>query len=158
MARTRPSVKNSANVTISRPWQIAFLIIVGGAQLLFTLFMLWSQFRYHQRTDSAALSLMFSQTFYPLLFVLVGYAYALRKVQGTIPRLFWAVFLAMLGLSLYYSLQLPVTYLSNAFGLYSYGPNNNWWSSVGWVWVQMSVVFVLYCLTLWLITRRSKGR
>ena len=156
MARAKSSVTTPINVTISRPWQLAFLVTVAGSQIVFLALGMWSQMRYNQHMSPTVSAMQYAQEVYPLLYGLVGYIFVQRTVRGTVPQLFWAAFVATLGLSVYYALQMPLMYLTGVLGLYGSRPGDNWWTGASAVLTQLVVGFGVYCLALWVIARKGK--
>ncbi len=162
MARVKSGTKHASTVvTIPRPWQIAFITALVLSQLVYVALSVWSFFGYNHSMNGGGWGLQAFQAVqfaYPILFAVAGYVFIRRRVAGTVPRWFWALFLATIALIIHFALQVPINLLLNSLMQPVYGSNNNpgWWYNFGWMWAEMAVYFVLFCGGLAWISRRGK--
>jgi hypothetical protein len=144
-------------VTINRRWQLTFIGVLVVAQAISTAMTLWT-LSHFGHISGGTWTFQITTWGYPLLYAAAGYVFVRRRARGFVPRMFWALFVTMLGIVAYNALQAIVNYLYAEF---------NWWSTVatsdpslwdafGTYWTQMIIGFVLYCAALWGITVKGK--
>lgn len=154
----RVAVKKTPTVvTITAPWQVAFMVAVVLSQLAWMVVLLWSYTQHGAYVSFGTWLWQVSVWLYPLLYVGAGYWYVRRRVQGKMPRLFWAVFLATIA----YGFYMAEGALSNwlRFNIIHFLPphGNGVWAAFGWDWLQMGVLFALFCLVLGVLANRKRA-
>lgn len=147
-------------VTIPRRWQVIFILAMVAAQLTSVGVFLWQFIRLSHYISGGTWAFQVSQWIYPLLYVVASLAFVRRRVVGVVPRLFWMIFLSTIGIVVYEALQ---TLLNMMFNIFNWWPqvtsaDKSWWSAFGITWVEMFVVFAVYCLVLWLAAQERKRR
>lgn len=154
------AVKTPTNVTINRRWQLVFVVTAIGSQIVFVAVMLASIFRFTHYQSSGTWAFQITQWVYPLLYLVAGYLFARRRIKGFLSVLFWATFVTTISLTVWGIIQSVLNYLYSVFNWWPVvsAHDKSWWAAFGTTWLQMGVVFVLYCGVLGLITWRGKRR
>jgi hypothetical protein len=157
---TAKSKKQPTLVTINPTWQLAFIVAMVVTQVISVGTILWLFTRHGNYISSGTWAYQIVQWLYPLLFVGAAYFFVRRRVTGLMPRLFWMVFVATIGVAFWGTLQLLLNALFSAFSWWPQvtSADNSWWSAFGITWTEMFVLFALYCTGLWLIAREGKRR
>ena len=147
-------------VTIPPRWQLVFITAAIGSQVVFVAMMLASILRFSHYQSSGTWAFQITQWVYPLLYLAVGYIYARRRIKGMLPTLFWATFIATIGMTVWGVVQSVLSYVYSALNWWPVvGPDDkSWWSAFGTIWTQMLVAFGLYCLALGVIVWKDKRR
>ena len=154
MAKTNSS-KVPMNVTVSRPWQIAFIVVLIAGQIVGAGSIWWSLVHISHYASLGTWVFQSSYWLYPILYLGAGYLFMKGRVQGTLPRLFWAVLLTTLGATVAQACSVIANYIRIA-SVQPYG--DGIWSTFGGYWIQMAVVFLAYVLVLAVIRQRSSKR
>jgi hypothetical protein len=127
-------------------------------QLLQTCSMLLSVFSYSRHITFGERSFQVLQFIYPLFFVGIAYVFVRNRVRGTLPRLFWAYLIAVMGLVTYFGLQLPLDFLLSRLNI---GPFSlirpGGWARGGWVWIQLGIGVTAYSIVLIAIARKKRS-
>lgn len=155
MARTTNPTKTAVNVTITRNWQLTFIAVMVLAQLFALYYLVDGLLHYARYFKDGTFIYQSVQNLYPVLYALAGWIFARNRVVGTMPKLFWAVFVAVIGLAVYSTTQLPLLFMSHWVSAIAGSNGKAWYQGIYWMWAQMAVVFALYCGGLWYIKRRS---
>lgn len=143
----------SAKVTIGRTGQLAFVIAVASVEVANFINAYTTYFRSYVVRHSYPVAFHLSEFIFPLLFVIVGYMFAKRNIQGTIPKVFWAVLLATIGLCAFQGFEQLEIWISILLpGTSPYGPL---WLNPNVVLAEESVVFATYCYVVWRADRKG---
>jgi hypothetical protein len=152
--------KQPTLVTVNRNWQLAFIAAMVVTQLISTGTVLWMFTRHGNYIGSGTWAFQVSQWVYPLLFVAAAYPFVRKRIVGIVPKIFWMIFVATIGLVAWSAVMLL---LNGMFALNNWWPqitsaDKSWWSAFGITWTEMLVFWVLYCLGLWLIASEGERR
>lgn len=152
--------KQPTLVTINRNWQLAFIVAIVVTQLISVGTILWMFTRHSAYISGGTWAFQISQWVYPLLFLAAAYFFVKKRIVGLVPQLFWMMFVTTIG---YVAWSAVDVFLNSLFAINNWWPqvtraDSSWWSAFGITWSEMFVVWVLYCLGLWLITREGKRR
>lgn len=152
--------KQPTLVTINRRWQLIFTVSLVATQLLGAATMLWMFTRHGSYISGGTWAFQISTWLYPLPFLAAAYLFVRKRILGFVPTTFWMVFLTTIGVSSWYAIDAVLNAAFNVFNWWPQAANTDrsWWSAFGITWTEMFVVFVLYCLGLWLVTRQGKRR
>lgn len=150
--------KSSSIVTITRPWQWAFLLSAAASQVSATAYIVWAFSRPDGWVSASTWTYQIVYFAYPLLYVAAALLFMRRRVSGTLPRLFWATFLATTGYLASMVLSTGVQAIQTSWMRNHYYDSSSVWSTLGWQWSGMGVAFVLYGCGLAYISWRSKHR
>lgn len=154
IAKTTPTV-----VTITKPWQSAFIAAAIASQALWVGMFVWNFTRPHQYINAGTWTWQITTWAYPLLFLGIGYFFASRRVRGTLPRLFWAMFLTVMGYMLYSTGSVAFNWLAPHIFYPHIAPGDtSLWAAFGRDWTEMLVVLLAYTVVLGVLDRRSKRR
>lgn len=145
-------------VTLNPQWQLTFIIALILAQALSVATMIWSFVRVSHYVSSGTWTFQVVTWLYPLLYVLAGYLFARRRVRGTVPRLFWAMFIGTTGMIIYSALQMLLNFMFSWFNWWPViGPDDkSIWSAFGITWLQMAALFAVYAVALWAVAVRKR--
>ena len=145
-------------VTITRPWQLVFVSIMLLSQIIIVAQLLWAYARFIHYLSAGTWAFQISTWGYPVMLVIIAWIFGLGRVLGWLPRLFWAVFLATMGVAAFNVVQTVTNMLMTTFHWQSgIGANGtSWWAAFGVPWAEMMVLVVLYTVALGVIARRSK--
>lgn len=150
--------KPSKLVTIDRGWQGAFIVAMAFAQIVSIATVLVGFLRLSHYVSSGTWTFQVVGWLYPLLYLGVAYLFVSRRISGNYPRLFWAMFIATMGVIVYGALQGLLTMMFSVFNWWPQvtSADRSWWTAFGVYWSQMAAIFGLYCLVLWVISRERK--
>ncbi len=148
------SVKHPLSVTIPRHWQLVFIATIIASQLISIIQIAWSMIRISHYVSSGTLIFQITSWLYPALYLLAAYLFLERRVRPGVPRLFWAVLIATVGVLVYQAANAiqnialaEAHYVAHGGGL---------WNTFGVSWTLMVVVFVLFCVVLGTVSQKGK--
>jgi len=150
MAKT--TARPAAALSLSVKWQWAFIIImIAGflgevASLLDTL-------NVGTGTRTFEMSLLAC----PLLSALAGLLFAYSRHKLWLHRIFWAVFLATLSVTVLDLLTLAENRVRSINDWFYAGTSSSYWLAYGWEWTTMILCYAAYCGGLWLLSRKRRA-
>jgi hypothetical protein len=154
---TKKVASPSSAVTITRPWQLAFLFSAVASQLSATAYIVWAFSRSGSWVSASTWTYQIVYFTYPLLFVAAALLFLRRRVSGTLPRLFWASFLATIGCFASMVITTGVQAIQTSWLRdHYYGADASIWNSFSWQWTGMGAAFALYCGSLAYVAWRVK--
>ncbi len=131
------------------------MVIMLLAQVMVVAQLLWVYARFIHYMSAGTWAFQVSTWGYPLLLVIIAWVFGLGRVLGWLPRLFWAVFIAAMGVAAFSIVQTVTSILMTTFHWQS-GSGTSWWAAFGVPWTEMMVLVVLYTIALGVIARRGK--
>ena len=155
MAQLKKKTTNTT-VTITKPWQIAFIVTALLSQLIWVGMVLWAYTRPDHWIGGGTWTFQILSWFYALAYLLVAFVFIRRRIRGTLPRLFWSFFIATIGYLAYSTLSALASWARGNWIGYSSSTDTGLWAAYGWEWTVMIAVFVGYALTLCAVLWKAK--
>lgn len=151
----RVAKKTEAAVRLTSHWQWAFIVTVVAVYAVDAYVTLHALITASHISSSTWTNQMVVLG-YPLVLAAVGLWFAWgRTVQWT-HRVFWTVFVALLGNTTTNCVQLLLVQVRQANHWFYQGTSDSLWLAFGWEWSIMAVCFVGYGCLLYLIARSGK--
>ena len=151
MARAKAQ-KNPTVVTITTNWQLAFIVALVAASAVSTGQIIYGMVRLSHYVSSGTLMVQTSMWVYPILYLAIAWLFVQRRIRGTVPRLFWAILVTAIGMSIYgiVSTLSQVVMWETHYTI----TGDSVWSAFGVNWTVMGIMLVLYCVALGVIAKR----
>lgn len=152
----RQDNKLDLSVRVPKSWQLTFVLTLLASQVISNGVMIWGMVAVDGYVSSGTWVISLTMWLYPLLFLVPAYIFASSQARNFLSRLFLALIVSSIAVFIY---QIVDTLFESYREITHYAVSGSGlWSAFGDQWIVMSVIFVLFIITIVYLSRRKRTK